>query len=159
MVATSARAKCRHQGSHVARIRSHGHAQSKAVAYLQQNLLLDVTNSDLHRQQSHLAVGGQLASLATQKVQPPLERCFPYPVASSELGVGLARPCLVLVNDLRPKLASSPFHAHTLRALHCPRQDVSDRTVTAIPKGMAAVLGVIGADTDLLASATSLSLK
>ena len=36
---------------------------------------------------------------------------------------------------------------------------LSPEVEAAIPKGMAAVLGVIGADTDLLASATSLSLK
>jgi hypothetical protein len=92
--------------------------------------LLAVPNSDLHRKQAHIPVGGQPAPLAAQKVEPELERGLPYPVASGELRVGLAGCCLVLVNDLRPELPSLPLHGCTLRGWPCPGQDVSDRTVT-----------------------------
>jgi hypothetical protein len=45
--------------------------------------------------------------------------------------VGLARSRLVVVDHLRPELASSPVHGHTLRGQQGPGQDVSDRTVSA----------------------------
>ena len=43
---------------------------------------------------------------------------------------GLARSRLVIIDHLRPQLASPPLHDRNLRGRHYPGQDVSDRTVT-----------------------------